>query len=96
MQPDGESEELSAAHRIGSMVAELLDDLEEEYGEDHQILDAVIVVEVLPDSEDDGGSIIHRRGTSKRTTVALGLVAAAHDSLLEPYERGDDDGDPGG
>jgi hypothetical protein len=75
------------------MVADLLGELEDRYGTDAQVLDALIAVEVLPrdppDDPDGAGSIVEHRATSPRITIAVGLARATLESLLEGYERGD-------
>jgi hypothetical protein len=83
-----------AAQRIGVMVADLLGDLQAEYGDDFQVLDAVIAVEVLPSNPDDAegwGSIIEHRSTTHRTTVAVGIAELLRESLTAGYERAEDD-----
>ncbi|MGI8579962.1 MAG: hypothetical protein ACR2K9_05385 [Solirubrobacteraceae bacterium] len=69
---------------IGRLTAELMDRLEQEYGEDCSIGDAVLVTEVVgPD-----GTAVTMQATSNRTHVNLGLLEVGRQALLGGLEHG--------
>lgn len=62
---------------LGNITAELMQELEE-YGDNVELLDALVVVEVMTD---DGVTIIHQKCTSPRDVVFAGFVAFLHASI---------------
>jgi hypothetical protein len=60
--------------KIGQLAAELMDNLEERYGEDAEIGDVVLIVEI---TSPEHGSQIAMSQTNPRGHVNLGLVEAA-------------------
>lgn len=71
-----------ARSRIGSLAFDALDTIEETYGEDCELLDAVLLFEVMVDNGDDTrDSVIHRVATTDRVSVLLGIVGMDHAAL---------------
>jgi hypothetical protein len=65
-------------------VAEFIDDLEQEYGEDAELLDAVVCVEVASTDEDgDTISTVEARSVSGRNTVAVGILTRSLDAACQ-------------
>lgn len=63
---------------LAQLVAEFMDDLEEEYGADADLADAVIAVEVRhTEGDDEVLSTVEARSIGKRNTVAIGITTRA-------------------
>lgn len=76
-----------AQARIGSLALNALDDIEELYGEDCEVLDAVLLFEVLVPGEDgEQDSIIHRVATSNRVAVINGIIDLAHSAVNQTVD----------
>jgi hypothetical protein len=77
---------------IIDIVANLVNDLNDEYGEDAELHCGVIVLELLEDEDSEyAGSIIEHRATTRSTATVLGTLNLATDSLRSGYDRGDDE-----
>lgn len=86
-------------------IAKLADELEADYGTGVELVNAIVIVELLPtdtataeelgecmgdyDDPDDLGSIIEHRALVRSTAASIGLVLLANDSLRTDYTRGD-------
>jgi hypothetical protein len=79
---------------LSGLALQALDVIEEQYGDEAELGDAVIVFEVLtPDlDEPETGPINHGhyRATTNRTSIALGMIEMAKACMLQPVERTDD------
>jgi hypothetical protein len=69
---------------IGRLTADLMDRLEEEYGEDCSIGDVVLVTEVVGPH----GTAVTMQATSSGTHVNLGLLEVGRQALLGGLEHG--------
>lgn len=59
---------------LAELVAEFIDELEAEYGEDAELADAVVIVEVRHKDEDgDPVNTVEGRSIGKRDTVFRGI-----------------------
>jgi hypothetical protein len=75
-------------------VAELAEQLEERYGPNAEVVNAVVIVEVDCDvTDDDAPLTIEHRATGSSTAHAIGLVQICADSLRAPFSRADDEDD---
>ena len=67
---------------LADLAARFMDEMEEEYGEDAALVDAVIAVEIS--AIDEGGdpvSIVEARSIDKRNTAAIGIVERAREAM---------------
>lgn len=70
---------------LAKLAASLIDELEEEYGEDAELVDAVILVEVSHrDEDDDAASTVRGLGLSGRNTAAAGVLVRGLRAVLLP------------
>lgn len=72
---------------LGQLVAEFMDELEDEYGPDAELVDAVIAVEVSHiDEDDDYCSTVDTRSLSRRNVCAIGITTRALQAMVDPDE----------
>lgn len=74
---------------IGEVAAELMDELEDEFGLGAELLDAIVLVEVkVPNQEGEGEDRFHirYRATTEPPTQAFGMLTFAADSVRRPAE----------
>jgi hypothetical protein len=82
---------------LSDLALQVLDTIEEQYGEDAELGDAVIVFDVLyPDPDDPDGSPVnegHYLSTTERSTIVSGLLRMAelYMSSSVPNDRDDDE-----
>jgi hypothetical protein len=69
--------------KIGRVVTEQMEALEDQYGEDCEIGDVCAVVEILGPH----GSTVRVRSSDPRSHVTVGLLRVAEATMLETYER---------
>lgn len=68
---------------LAQLVAEFMHDLEKDYGEDAELEDAVIAVEVSSTEDGEDFSTVEARSISKRNTVAIGITERALDAMRD-------------
>jgi hypothetical protein len=70
------------------LVTKYFDELDDEYGDDAELVDAVIMVDVRHRDQDGGtASTVEGRSLSGRNTQAVGITVRGLNTLL----RGDED-----
>ena len=71
---------------LAHLAAQFMDDIEQEYGEDAALVDALIIVEVhhVSEDDDDGDSVVEARVLSKRNVAAIGLATRGLAACLNP------------
>lgn len=68
---------------LGQLVAEFMEDIERDYGEDAELQDAVICIEVRSIDEDDEPlSTVESRSLEERNTVAIGILTRILNSMV--------------
>jgi hypothetical protein len=65
-------------------VAEFVDDLERDYGQDAELADAVVLVELRYREDGEDLNAVEGRVVSGRNTVGVGIVARGLYALVAP------------
>lgn len=87
--------------RLSTLALQALDDIDELYGDEAELVDAVLVYEVRlpgddPDSDDEDDTVrteLNHRSTNFRSTVTSGMLRIASENVAGGWTRADDDED---
>ena len=72
--------------RVGELVAEFMEQVEQTYGEDAEVEDAIVLAAIRVPSEDGEGVRQHTsvRCTSDSPVIQAGLLAWGKDAIMAP------------
>lgn len=76
---------------LGRLVAEFMEDIERDYGEDAVLVDAVISIEVATvDEDEDRCSTVESRSVDQRNTAAIGILTRSLHAMTHDMAVGED------
>lgn len=76
---------------LGSATADLMQKIEDVYGDDAEILDAIVIAEVSFKDEGDDCTAVEYWCTSPRSVIQAGLLSICHEAEASPSVDDDDE-----